>query len=536
MITIRTYKLNCQRNIVNKTIGMTTAYNLVIVSTLYGDFKNAVALKNPIIDIDITTTSYDFNYVYIVELNRYYFVEKIDLVFNNVVRLSLVEDVLMSHATLIKSQNAYVTRYENAVNNDLLIDDRLPREDVPTIAYVEPTPLSTVTNIIDFDFDVGNNHPSILLVTRATVSDINTIDKIYPPNEASELNTISGAKSVNDHYYLINRETYNKLITANIHTATPESYIQSILYLPFDLLDIYPDAINTDSHIYSGDFYLMQYNEINWDHLPISTTYTSIKTWETDKSGSPYIKVADFYFNDAGGNIPITETYDDLSPNITQWEIYLPFVGWIQLSNVQDLYGDRIIIYYTFDINTGNSTVYVYNSTKECVVYSSQCQIGIPLPTISTNIDSIARQQQATSLNTFMGLLTSALSVGVGVVSSNPVAIAGGVLSAGKTVVSTVNTLNSLIEHAQMTFGGSKTALYSPNKVTIKKIKHNAVSNTDSNIYGKTQGYPYRAYISLSNLSGYIEVGDINFNPMFNDIYNDEINEIVTLLKNGVIL
>lgn len=535
MITIRTYKLNCQRNVVNKTIGTTTAYNLVIVSTLYGNFKNAVALKNPIIDIDITNDSNKFNYVYIVELERYYFVEKIDLVSKDIIRVSLVEDVLMSHASLILEQNAYVTRYENAVNNDLLIDDRLPREDVPTITYIEPTTTPAVTNIIDFDFDNINN-PNILLVTRATVSDITTVDKIYPPNEASELPTISGAKSVNDHYYLINRDTYNKLITANIHTATPESYIQSILFLPFNLLDIFPDAYNTDSHIYAGDYYLMEYNEINWDHLPISSSYTPIKTWETDNSGSPYIKVADFYFSEVLGDIPITDKYDDLSPNITQWEIYLPFVGWVQLTNVKDLYGDRIIVYYTFDINTGNSTVYVYNSSKEYVVYSSQCQIGIPLPTISTNVDSIARQQQATSLNTFMGLLTSALSIGVGVAGGNPLAIAGGVLSAGKTIVSTVNTLNSLIEHAQMTFGGSRNALYSPNKVTIRKIKHNAVSNTDSTIYGKTQGYPYRAYTSLTNLSGYIEVGDIQFNPKFSDIYNDEINEIVTLLKNGVIL
>ena len=84
-----------------------------------------------------------------------------------------------------------------------------------------------------------------------------------------------------------------------------------------------------------------------------------------------------------------------------------------------------------------------------------------------------------------MGLLTSALSIGVGIVSGNPVAMAGGVLSAGKTLVSTVNTLNSLIEHAQMSFGGSKTALYSPNKVTIKKIKHNKLNNIVNTLYQK---------------------------------------------------
>ena len=40
----------------------------------------------------------------------------------------------------------------------------------------------------------------------------------------------------------------------------------------------------------------------------------------------------------------------------------------------------------------------------------------------------------------------------------------------------------------------------------------------------------------LSTLSGFTQVGSIEFKPNGEDIYNDEINEIVSLLQAGVIL
>ena len=50
--------------------------------------------------------------------------------------------------------------------------------------------------------------------------------------------------------------------------------------------------------------------------------------------------------------------------------------------------------------------------------------------------------------------------------------------------------------------------------------------------------FPYNKYVNIGSLTSnnYIEVGEIHFNPKGNEIYQDEISEIVALLKSGVIL
>ena len=58
----------------------------------------------------------------------------------------------------------------------------------------------------------------------------------------------------------------------------------------------------------------------------------------------------------------------------------------------------------------------------------------------------------------------------------------------------------------------------------------------ESTVYGKLQGYPANYYTSLSSITGYTEIGDIQFNASNNDIYNVEIDEIIALLKSGVIM
>ena len=86
-----------------------------------------------------------------------------------------------------------------------------------------------------------------------------------------------------------------------------------------------------------------------------------------------------------------------------------------------------------------------------------------------------------------------------------------------------------------MSFGTSNTALYSKTEVQVRRSYHNLIPIDDS-VYGRINGYPSNTYESLSNLTGYTEIGDIQFNPMNYNITQDEINEIVAILRNGVIM
>ena len=529
MITIRTYKLNCQRNVVNKTIGTTTAYNLVIVFTLYGNFKNAVALKNPIIDIDITDTSYDFNYVYIVELNRYYFVEKLDLVSKNVVRLSLAEDVLMSHASLIKSQNAFVTRSaEKGV--DTIVDDRYPLESVKTIEYITPTPTATgnLTNVTldtNIPSTIANQKRNVLVAIAMWPRD----DKIdLPAPTGTDLPSISWSASPSVTLYLCTLHEVQEYLNGLYISSEYVTYLNSILLLPFDLTIPYNQNIDWNFDV-GGNGLVCSDGEIRSGTIPEGTTVLRVKRvlYRT----SPYLILADFTFPSA------TKWYE--KEPYTNYEMYIPFVGWIPV-DIEAVQNCRIIIYYTIDYSTGNATVYVYNITKQQIIYTTTCQIGSKLSVSSSNNSDLARERENIELNTLMSSLTAGVSILGGTIAESPKMIVSGILSAGKGIASQVNAQRMLVQRGHVSYGSGESGYHGLMSVKLRKTYYKAVMTTtaETDIYDKIQGKPMNNYVSLSSFSDgyYIEVGDIQFNPKFSDIYNDEINEIVTLLQNGVIL
>ena len=94
---------------------------------------------------------------------------------------------------------------------------------------------------------------------------------------------------------------------------------------------------------------------------------------------------------------------------------------------------------------------------------------------------------------------------------------------------------NQIFDRASMTFGTSNGALYSNKEFKIVMTCHDPVS-IDLSYYQHAQGLPCNIYGDLSGFSGYTEIGEIHFDPMNEIIYTTEVDEIVSLLKTGVIL
>ena len=112
--SIFTYRLNSERNVVNKS--------LISVGLLIGYFRSAINIKSPIINIENYEIEDTFNYIYVPSLNRYYYVTNIELSTKNIATLQLNEDVLMSHKDLILQQTAFIDRQEFDYNDDLVDD------------------------------------------------------------------------------------------------------------------------------------------------------------------------------------------------------------------------------------------------------------------------------------------------------------------------------------------------------------------------------------------------------------------------------
>lgn len=71
------------------------------VITLDGTFREDIDILNPVFRVEADVTNY--NYIYIEELNRYYYIRRITLESNNMHKVECHIDVLKSYADVIKN-------------------------------------------------------------------------------------------------------------------------------------------------------------------------------------------------------------------------------------------------------------------------------------------------------------------------------------------------------------------------------------------------------------------------------------------------
>lgn len=91
-MNIKFYSTSSENNRIGKTL-----YNETIVT---GTFRDGVNLQNPIIQLE--TNVLNFNYCFIPDLNRYYFIDKIELTRKNLFTVYLKLDVLETYKNQIK--------------------------------------------------------------------------------------------------------------------------------------------------------------------------------------------------------------------------------------------------------------------------------------------------------------------------------------------------------------------------------------------------------------------------------------------------
>ena len=114
MVTLELYKVINQTNELTKALS-----NAVVVE---GAFRGEIDAIDVVVEIELNT--YDFNYVHIPSLNKYYFLDNITHVNAKIVRLYLHCDVLMTYKTdilasygLIK-QGGAINPYYSSIESD----------------------------------------------------------------------------------------------------------------------------------------------------------------------------------------------------------------------------------------------------------------------------------------------------------------------------------------------------------------------------------------------------------------------------------
>ena len=123
--------------------------DITLVATLTGSIKEPSSLIRPQIVIEYSDPT-AFNYVYISEFGRYYYVSDVTILNTNILMISLVVDVLESFKTSILSQHVIIDKNQNVFSN------YLPDSNLLTL-------VKTKTDIVNFPSGLLDSGQFILI-------------------------------------------------------------------------------------------------------------------------------------------------------------------------------------------------------------------------------------------------------------------------------------------------------------------------------------------------------------------------------------
>lgn len=282
--------------------------------------------------------------------------------------------------------------------------------------------------------------------------------------------------------------------------------------------------LQTDSdYVTSLSFIPLKVEEfINWNgtsfnHIGIGTKDLPAYQCVDFNTQKTYVKLFSYTPVRSFGNFLDFEPY-------TRMDLYVPYFAPFHL-DLNKVYGHNIDCYLALDLWTGYLKCFVYLD-ESILLGSQEIKISIDIPIGQTNAQEINRN----NITNGIGILGSAIATLVGAYSGNVLTLGMGISALTGTITKTLQT--NEIRASVSGANGSRTDLGIDKTIRIIKSTTKQARYPDVALKGK----PIERNYLLSTMTGYTEIGYINFNPNGEEIMDDEITEIENLLRTGVIL
>ena len=125
-MTVIFYKYDGIRNKINKTLSNGLTINDVIIQNDFDITAFELLIKN-------NNFSSEYNYCYIQDLGRYYFIDSVERMNGTIYKIRLSVDVLKSFSSQIENINAIIVKSENPDNNfvNCVVSENYTSEVIP---------------------------------------------------------------------------------------------------------------------------------------------------------------------------------------------------------------------------------------------------------------------------------------------------------------------------------------------------------------------------------------------------------------------
>lgn len=362
--------------------------------TLNGVLRDGASVLDPQIEVQLSELP-TYNYCYISAFNRYYFINDITSVRNNLWLLSMHVDVLESYKDKIKQLTAVVSRNENTFNK-YITDDCLT---FPTNYKLEIN-----TDYTIFEQATKSSGNVVVKVTQSIHSDtLPAAGDVQQPNLSVSIPRAAYNSWDLECYssYVFAYDAHNegdftfpdfyafaKFISENSTYAT---FVQSVIMYPFKVGTTVTSPLSIgDKNIRIGD----------------KQAYAKLLSPNSNNIYQVIIPKS---------TLLLKNSFLDFAP-YTVIQLYLPFYGGYTLDTKSFVMSgaDYLRITYVVDFDTGGTTIYIAFQKKPSsgvagyVLYQEQlsCTVGEHIPMSASTVDQLQRQRSATYINALTGLFT----------------------------------------------------------------------------------------------------------------------------------
>ena len=531
-----------------------------------GTLKSSCSIINPVVQISAKYFT-EYDYCYIPLFRRYYFINNIVSLNNGLWEISMSVDVLMSHKDDILQQKALVGRNEFEFN-PMLIDNNIKCE------YKYEIDIQKVAGFASWDNDRISNFNDEFSYALSYVSASDTVvgtSSFYGEN--SSFNNIA-FMSDNIYSYVVNKlinPSYKESLL-NLFENLSDN-IQWVKLLPFNIRNIAyadNDVIAMGQYNYvSAPLNRLERIEIGSGSISLLDLSDRAYTWGDTKGIPITLLFCQSHTYNGTTNIyepihinPKFNSFLDYAP-YTTIEIFLPYIGFVEVNPQLVMDKDFYICYIIDPINFDCDAVLVYNTdilalkvngqqimNSDDVVAIWTGNISIDLPIGGNNKNEIYRQLTNIGVQLGSSLIGKGISFSTSLRQSKDVARqrkrgsalrsrdirrsaqeelqTGLVTDMGETAL---GLLNNVPKGYGGDCNGSGTSRLYGGEMFIRITRINAEYPEN---YNHLYGRPLFETRELSNVHGYTVISDMHLESFF--AMNDEKDEIISLLESGVIL
>lgn len=491
---ITLYKNSSNEREIVKTLDVVTKKTYL---TSY--LKFPTDLLNPTIRINEQTSSgiEDYNYAYIKEFGRYYFITNITFFNTETFDIYLTVDVMMSWYESFKTDVMLIARCEDSdYYNENIIDNMCGFQQQVNITNI------AITKLVDDDeFSWSTPISNYLCLIVSILKDAITLEQLPATNvNIPSITRQSHGSQASIMPYVTVYDNVKNLCTYLMSHESEASFVYKILAMPFNIERLKDE---NDQYVTSG-------TQINFGAgLPVSVgTYP----YYFPKYNMIRLKIAEFTFNDTLLGSSNIEMWLKRSP-YSKYELYVPFYGYVEL-NFDMCYGQTLKLYYFVNTNNGETYAVLTRSSDNRNVWSDNVKLGVEVPISASNAnqnDQIRKSSAiSTSVKTVVGVGSSILGaaltatgygagIGIGL-------MAGGVGTVASSVTDSVKTAMTTFDYNKITNMDANMSCINGLKPFIKVQRMVPEVDYASASFKHLKGMPCNEAVQLNAMGGYIKV------------------------------